>query len=799
MVLHLLNQLKITNNHIYSNIVPQDLDKRTIRAKPTNNYSLKSMIKNNTHQKPTIPITNTTKIKSVHDDSNSNIKRVKRSFKHNNIFVKLTKKKCIVVINYDKTKLSTITRSKLDTVPLLPNSTSFTLENQNQNQVDTSMLSEIQLPYKGILKYPDCIINDTDPTKLDTERFNKYLDEGIKLRNKTTCHLETETETETETKTEIETESQSQVSSNLLHPILNESNQSTESTPVPNYSNLNKSKINRIVLRDFEINTWYIAPYPEEYSQCEVLYICEYCLKYMNSPMSYRRHQLKNCNFSNNHPPGLEIYRDQKSKILIWEVDGRKNINYCQNLCLLAKLFLNSKTLYYDVEPFIFYVLTEIDEKNPSNYHFVGYFLKEKLNSSDYNVSCILTLPIYQRKGYGNLLIDFSYLLSRNEFKYGTPEKPLSDLGLLSYRNYWKVTIAYKLKQIYDKYFSCNANGDGDSVSDNARLSLSIDTLCKLTGMIPSDVIVGLEQLDSLARNPITHNYAIVINLDKINTEIAKWEKKLYTKLVYEKLLWKPMLFGPSGGINSAPSIQPPQPQSTSATTTTMSAREGTTNSHPKPVIPQNSISLITNFLKDDINNPYTFEEEGFKEIEAHRETENEEIKNASFVEYVTCYPGIVVNNHFVNGGGGGSGELNGSNDQIKGHKKMLKKRKRIIDDDDDNDDDDEIEEIFEIDEIPSNDENEPDFEDDSDDVDDFMDDDDEEVVEIKDNDSDEDVSEDIIEILDDDDQEEEDWRRTWKRRVPSPPKRKTVNVLTGNNNKPRGRGRPRGTFKLKA
>ena len=72
--------------------------------------------------------------------------------------------------------------------------------------------------------------------------------------------------------------------------------------------------------------------------------------------------------------------------------------------------------------------------------------------------------------------------------------------------------------------------------------------------------------------------------------------EKLYTKLVYEKLLWKPMLFGPSGGINSAPSIQPPQPQSTSVTTTTMSAREGTTNSHPKPVIPQNSISLITNF-----------------------------------------------------------------------------------------------------------------------------------------------------------------------------------------------------------
>lgn len=46
---------------------------------------------------------------------------------------------------------------------------------------------------------------------------------------------------------------------------------------------------------------------------------------------------------------------------------------YCQNLCLLAKLFLDHKTLYYDVEPFLFYVLTEYDEHG---YHLVGYFSK---------------------------------------------------------------------------------------------------------------------------------------------------------------------------------------------------------------------------------------------------------------------------------------------------------------------------------------------------------------------------------------------------------------------------------------
>lgn len=47
--------------------------------------------------------------------------------------------------------------------------------------------------------------------------------------------------------------------------------------------------------------------------------------------------------------------------------------NYSQNLCLLAKCFLDHKTLYYDTDPFLFYVMTDYDLKG---FHIVGYFSK---------------------------------------------------------------------------------------------------------------------------------------------------------------------------------------------------------------------------------------------------------------------------------------------------------------------------------------------------------------------------------------------------------------------------------------
>ncbi|KAF8969241.1 hypothetical protein BDZ97DRAFT_272862 [Flammula alnicola] len=203
-------------------------------------------------------------------------------------------------------------------------------------------------------------------------------------------------------------------------------------------------RIRTIRFGPYDIKTWYDAPFPEEYASIPDgrLWICEFCLKYMKSRFKAIRHQMK-CKAR--HPPGDEIYWD--GSVSIFEVDGRRNKIYCQNLCLLSKMFLDHKSLFYDVEPFLFYVITQVDDFGA---RFVGYFSKEKRCPKDYNLSCIMTLPVRQRQGWGNLLIDFSYLLSKIEQRLGSPEKPLSSLGALGYKNYWTLAVMRYLEKAPD-------------------------------------------------------------------------------------------------------------------------------------------------------------------------------------------------------------------------------------------------------------------------------------------------------------------------------------------------------------
>lgn len=271
----------------------------------------------------------------------------------------------------------------------------------------------------------------------------------------------------------------------------------------PNNSVARMKNVKMIELGRHRITPWYFSPYPEELCPVDCIYLCEFCLKYCKSSLCLGRHLTK-CTLK--HPPGNEIYR--KDAISFFEIDGRQNKVYAQNLCLLAKLFLDHKMVDFDTDPFLFYVMTEFDLRG---FHIVGYFSKEKISVEDYNLACLLTLPPYQRKGYGRLIIEFSYELSKYEGKTGTPEKPLSDLGLLSYRSFWAQAI---LEQLINQ---------NQSAVEGARPSTTINDICEQTAIKKDDVIYTLKRL-----NLVTYcrgQHIVCINQNAIEQHRTAMEK----------------------------------------------------------------------------------------------------------------------------------------------------------------------------------------------------------------------------------------------------------------------------------
>lgn len=260
---------------------------------------------------------------------------------------------------------------------------------------------------------------------------------------------------------------------------------------------------------------WYFSPYPEIFSQEDVMFLCEMCLGYYGDEFAFCRHRRK-CTLM--HPPGNQIYRDDY--VSFFEIDGRRQRTWCRNLCLLSKMFLDHKTLYYDVDPFLFYVMTTQDDKG---HHIVGYFSKEKESADGYNVACILTLPQYQRKGFGRLLIQFSYELSRIESKLGSPEKPLSDLGLLSYRQYWTEIILDLLLAFHEK-----------------DEKITIENISTTLAMTTQDVEHTLQALHMQYYHKSEHKIVIPQKLvDKRKQQLLRPRRSIDAT----KIQWKPPVF----------------------------------------------------------------------------------------------------------------------------------------------------------------------------------------------------------------------------------------------------------------
>lgn len=206
----------------------------------------------------------------------------------------------------------------------------------------------------------------------------------------------------------------------------------------------------------------------------DTLYVCEYCFKYTTNPESLKMH-VSLCKYKLRKPPGKIKYRSPEYTIR--RVKGYKEKLFCQCLCLFTKLFLDNKSIYFKVENYDFFILYKTGGHKP-----MAFFSRDITSFNQNNLACILTLPPYQRKGLGSLLIEFSYKLSRSEGLISGPELPLSPFGLIGYINHWGKTICF---HIFDGELS-------------HLLSVSIKDISLVTGFRIEDIIMTLNYLECL-------------------------------------------------------------------------------------------------------------------------------------------------------------------------------------------------------------------------------------------------------------------------------------------------------------
>lgn len=208
-------------------------------------------------------------------------------------------------------------------------------------------------------------------------------------------------------------------------------------------------------------------------------------------------------------PPGTKVY--DHGGYSVWEIDGEEHKLFAQNISLFAKLFVDHKSVFFDVASFLFYILTFTDPNDPDHYHILGYFSKEKLSWDANNLACILIFPPYQHKQLGKLLMGVSYKLSgweRDAGLIGGPEKPLSEMGQKSYIRFWEERLArYLLKHLFEDNDRDDSQPQKSRPSKGARKQypreqMSVHEIGLATGMLTEDVITTIKCMGVIESDP---------------------------------------------------------------------------------------------------------------------------------------------------------------------------------------------------------------------------------------------------------------------------------------------------------
>ncbi|KAL8816432.1 MAG: hypothetical protein Q9223_004555 [Gallowayella weberi] len=189
----------------------------------------------------------------------------------------------------------------------------------------------------------------------------------------------------------------------------------------------------------------------------------------------------KLCHARSEPPPGRLIY--SKEDYDIYEIDGEEHQLFSQNLSLFAKLFLDNKSVFFDVASFNYYLLVHNSPDGPApnpQPQTIGFFSKEKMSWDNNNLACILVFPPWQRKGFGKILMGMSYELSRLEDRVGGPEKPLSELGRIGYLKFWQARVVSAILAVRNK------------------TTLRVEEIADACCMLPEDVITTLKEMDVL-------------------------------------------------------------------------------------------------------------------------------------------------------------------------------------------------------------------------------------------------------------------------------------------------------------